>query len=90
VLERLDAGAVEELRPRLVQHPSPDIRRWLAERRSQASQDVFIAEPGGYELVRIPAGEFLMGSPESEEGRYNDEGPLHQVGYRTFTLAVTR
>jgi formylglycine-generating enzyme required for sulfatase activity len=27
----------------------------------------------------IPAGEFLMGSPESEEGRFSEEGPQHEV-----------
>ncbi len=30
-------------------------------------------------LVHIPAGSFLMGSPESEEGRDPDEGPVHKV-----------
>jgi len=33
----------------------------------------------GMEMVLIPAGSFLMGSPEDEEGRYEDEGPRHQV-----------
>jgi formylglycine-generating enzyme required for sulfatase activity len=31
------------------------------------------------ELVAIPAGAFMMGSPESEEGRYENEGPVHKV-----------
>jgi formylglycine-generating enzyme required for sulfatase activity len=31
------------------------------------------------ELVAVPAGEFMMGSSESEEGRYENEGPLHKV-----------
>ncbi len=31
------------------------------------------------EMVVLPAGKFTMGSPEWERGRYDDEGPHHQV-----------
>ena len=31
------------------------------------------------EMVVVPAGEFVMGSPTSEEGRWNNEGPRHRV-----------
>jgi len=33
----------------------------------------------GMEFVWLPGGCFLMGSPESEPGRGNDEGPVHEV-----------
>jgi formylglycine-generating enzyme required for sulfatase activity len=33
----------------------------------------------GMKLVLIPAGEFLMGSPETEQGRKPDESPQHKV-----------
>ncbi len=36
----------------------------------------------GMKLVLIPAGEFVMGSPDSEEGRSDDEGPQHKVEIR--------
>ena len=31
------------------------------------------------QMVLIPAGSFVMGSPESEAGRFNNEGPRHRV-----------
>jgi hypothetical protein len=38
----------------------------------------------------IPPGEFVMGSPESEKGRLEDEGPQHRVHFTTgFWLADT-
>ena len=37
----------------------------------------------------IPAGEFMMGSPESEKFRYDDEGPVHRVKLtKPFYLGV--
>ncbi len=33
----------------------------------------------GMEFVLIPAGEFEMGSPSGESGRYSVEGPIHKV-----------
>jgi formylglycine-generating enzyme required for sulfatase activity len=40
----------------------------------------------GPEMVVIPAGEFLMGSPESEEGRFNDERQHRVVIERPFAI----
>jgi hypothetical protein len=33
----------------------------------------------GPEVVVVPAGQFMMGSPPDEEGRFDTEGPQHQV-----------
>jgi formylglycine-generating enzyme required for sulfatase activity len=44
-------------------------------------------------MVVIPAGSFMMGSPESEAGRTPAEGPQRQVTIRTFAIGkydVTR
>jgi formylglycine-generating enzyme required for sulfatase activity len=43
----------------------------------------FTAEP---EMVQIPAGTFAMGSPSTENGRKENEGPLHQVSVPAFEL----
>jgi formylglycine-generating enzyme required for sulfatase activity len=46
-----------------------------------------IEEPWCPELVMIPAGTFITGSPKGEEGRHKDEGPQHKVSFaRPFAL----
>jgi formylglycine-generating enzyme required for sulfatase activity len=40
-----------------------------------AFQDTLKDGSQGPEMVVIPGGEFMMGSPEDEEGRVSDEGP---------------
>jgi formylglycine-generating enzyme required for sulfatase activity len=30
-------------------------------------------------MIVVPAGKFMMSSPENEPGRYPDEGPQHEV-----------
>ncbi len=43
----------------------------------------------GMKLVLIPPGEFMMGSPEDEDGRSDVEGPQHRVRItKPFYLAV--
>ncbi|MUG93071.1 SUMF1/EgtB/PvdO family nonheme iron enzyme [Scytonema sp. UIC 10036] len=38
------------------------------------------------EMVAIPGGKFLMGSPESEEESYSDERPQHEVTVKPFFM----
>ncbi len=40
-------------------------------------------------MVKIPGGKFMMGSPETEKDRANDESPLHQVTVPEFYLGQT-
>ena len=41
------------------------------------------------EMVVVPSGNFMMGSPESEEGRHDSEGPVHEVTFeRPFAVGV--
>ena len=54
---------------------------------------VLEAKPPLVDLVEIPGGSFLMGSPEDEEGSFGDEGPVHEVQISPFTcmrFPVTR
>ncbi|WP_375341956.1 formylglycine-generating enzyme family protein [Okeania sp. SIO3B5] len=39
------------------------------------------------EMVYIPGGNFLMGSPENEQGRSSDESPQHQVTLQPFYMS---
>jgi formylglycine-generating enzyme required for sulfatase activity len=55
------------------------------------------AEPGsvinnsiGMKLTLIPAGSFIMGSPEGEYGTWDHEGPQHKMKItRPFYLGVS-
>ncbi len=40
----------------------------------------------GLEMVRIPGGVFRMGSPADEAGRFDNEGPVHEVRVSAFTM----
>jgi formylglycine-generating enzyme required for sulfatase activity len=86
VLERLAPESILELKTKLVRHPYPSIRQRFKEMTFKATEDVLINEIDGYELVRIPGGTFLMGSPKDEEGRFDDEGPQHQVQVPEFYM----
>jgi formylglycine-generating enzyme required for sulfatase activity len=44
---------------------------------------------GSLRLIRIPAGEFLMGSPPDEPERSGDEGPQHTVELASFFISQT-
>ena len=64
----------------------------LAKGEQEAARRASVREPGTKfrdcpecpELVVVPEGRFMMGSPSGEEGRRDREGPVHEVtiGYR--------
>ena len=41
------------------------------------------------DMVDLPGGTFLMGSPASEPGRSGNEGPQHEVTLRPFAISAT-
>jgi len=66
------------------------VRRQAEEERKRREAAARVPKPGQMktvdlgggvklELVWVPFGEFTMGSPSSESGRDNDEGPQHRV-----------
>ena len=42
-----------------------------------------------FEMVPVPGGTFVMGSPKGKPGRKNDEGPQHEVRLHPFYLCTT-
>jgi formylglycine-generating enzyme required for sulfatase activity len=65
--------------------------RWSMERRPLQVEGYREELGEGVELtmVKIPAGSFLMGSPEDEPERTEAEGPQHQVTLGSFFMAQT-
>lgn len=65
-------------------------KRWLLPGGGEPFCDLH----GGPEMVVVPAGKFMMGSPDGEPGRDSWEGPRHEVTFaRPFAVgryAVTR
>ena len=56
---------------------------------AQNPGDTFRDCSGCPELVVVPSGSFMMGSPSGESGRYDDEGPQHRVTFdRAFAVGV--
>ena len=49
------------------------------EQETPAVEETFKDCPDCPEMVVVPSGNFMMGSPESEEGRFDWEGPRHRV-----------
>jgi formylglycine-generating enzyme required for sulfatase activity len=75
---------VVQQRPPVVNEPAPPTKPPYAP--PSVSRDC----PECPEMVVIPAGSFEMGSPASEAGRDDDEGPVHRVQIgRAFELGKT-
>lgn len=48
--------------------------------------DVIVSGDATFDMVPIAGGKFLMGSPDGEAGRKDDEGPQHEVEIKAFWM----
>ncbi len=53
------------------------------------STKIYKHDKTGLEFVLVPGGSFSMGSPAGEAGRFDDEGPVHEVTVGDFLLCRT-
>jgi formylglycine-generating enzyme required for sulfatase activity len=60
--------------------------------RPKGEAEIFVEDLGdgvSMTMVKIPGGEFLMGSPTGEEGRFDNESPKHPVRVPDFYMGQT-
>jgi len=80
----------DELKP--FEFETVTVDRRGREIRRESKRAFFFVEPvsqeaAPLEMVAIPSGSFLMGSPETESERYDDESPQHEVTVQSFFLS---
>ena len=71
------------------QHPAPiDVPDAVATAPAEMKPyaDLIEHTDAKLEMIPIPGGRFRMGSPDSEEGRHDDEGPQHEVEISPFWM----
>ena len=52
-----------------------------------SGHDEYVQDQTTIEFVLLPGGDFEMGSPENEQNREDDEGPVHTVTLSPFLMA---
>jgi formylglycine-generating enzyme required for sulfatase activity len=67
------------IRPYMVTQVRPHVLSVEAERALRPLQSFRECAQDCPEMVVVPAGAFMMGSPATERGRYGNEGPQHRV-----------
>src|SRR5262245_11578017 len=68
-------------------HADKDVKYPIVETAKHKSYSETIPDSKvQFDMVAIPGGTFLMGSPDSETGRNGDEGPQHPVTLKGFWM----
>ena len=67
------------MRPYMNAHVRPFVLSTAAERALRPKSSFQECEKNCPEMVALPPGSFVMGSPEDEKGHTSDESPLHAV-----------
>lgn len=65
---------------------SPDLASEVDQSPFVAYTDTIPGSEISFQMVPIPGGEFLMGSPEGEPGRNEDEGPVRKIHLSPFWM----
>lgn len=68
---------------------APKSQRASKSQRAPKAGTIFRDCPDCPQMVVIPAGRFAMGSPDSEDERDGDEGPVHRVKVAAFAIGKT-
>ena len=75
-----------EVRPYIAANIAGHVLTPEAERALKPGQTFRECAKNCPEMVVIPAGSFIMGSPETEKDRIENEGPQHQVSVKRFAV----
>ena len=90
ILEQALAIAPEHVGSGLVRERIRNVRLYAGYGEGERFRDALADGSSGPMLVVVPVGSFLMGSPENEPGRRNNEGPRFRIRFdRGFALAET-
>ena len=64
----------------------PEIEGFQFRQFNRQALPEYFHEDTGIEFVRLPGGSYSMGSPESEDGSFDDERPRHAVTLSSFLI----
>ena len=82
-ISKFDTDKTSDPRSEDIEHPP---KSWDKEETLKQVVDTFRDCATCPEMVVVPSGSFMMGSPADESGRHDNEGPQHQVSIQSFAV----